>query len=739
MTRHRSQVLSMLLAVTLAASGWAAPGLAKTKPVPPPPPPAMDMSPGPLSSPTPEPQEPVNNAVVRSTVMPGTAPVRPAIAPVKSAGRGDVSLNFPQAAVRDVAQAVLGDMLGLNYVIDDSVKGTMTLVTTHAVPRKDVLPLFEDALKAADLALVHRGAVYAISSLDNAKGEAPVLNPDAQGFGNETIQLKFVSAAELKKLLDPIIPNAISQIDEARNMLVITGTTTQRKSVHDLIGQFDVDWLKGMSFGLFIPQRTDSRLITPELEKLLNGPGAPTAGLVRLISMERLNGILAISSQPQYLDDVRHWVEVLDREGESAERKLFVYRVQNGRSSDLARTLVAGFGGTPNSGATGVGSNTTGVTPPGQPSPITGFQGSGSSGAGSGTTGTTSGFHTTGSTGTSGSTTGSGFGSGSSAMPGQSQAGPVSGSVNLQLGGPAGNVSISSDEANNAIVVFATPREYAVVEDALHKLDVLPLQVMIEAAITEVTLTDDLKYGVQFYLQSANSQFSNSNVKGRPRNFKPTLPGFNYLYSGFGGSIQAALDALSSLTQINVISAPKLMVLNNQTASLEVGDQVPISTGSAVSTVSGDAPIVNEIEYRDTGVILTVTPRVNSGGLVLLDISQEVSDVSSTSTSNIDSPTIQQRKFASSIAVQDGQTVALGGLIRDSNQTIHSGLPGLSKIPVVGGLFGSQETTHKRTELLVLLTPRVVRNPDDAKAITEELMRKIRTVAPLSTVKAKPK
>jgi len=732
MSRLKSLTTPLLLAAALCVAGCASASLEKRKAADAQAssPNAMEVSPGPLSAPAPEVETPPNDAVVRSTVLQGTAPVRATPVPAKSAGKGDVSLNFAQADVSDVAQAVLGDTLGLNFVVDESVKGKTMSLTARSVARRDVLPLFEDALKAANLALIHRGAVYSIAAISSAKGSAPVLPEGAAGYGNETITLKFINAAELKKLLDPIVPGAIAQVDEAQNALIVTGTTTQRKSIHDLVGQFDVDWLKGMSFGLFVPQRTDSRLIVPELEKLINGEGAPTKGLVRLISMERLNGILAISSQPQYLDDVRHWIEVLDREGESAERKLFVYRVQNGRSSDLARTLVSGFGGTAASSTPSVGANTTGVTPPGQPSPIQGFQSSTTTSSTTGSSGSSSGFHS------SSGGTGSSFGQSPSATPGQSQSGPVSGSVNL--GGPAGNVSISSDEANNAIVVFATPREYAVVEDALHKLDVLPLQVLIEAAITEVTLNDDLKYGVQWYLQSANSSFSNSNSKGRQQHFKPTLPGFNFMYSNGTGSIQAALDALSAVTHIDVISAPKLMVLNNQTASLEVGDQVPISTGSAVSTVSGDAPIVNEIEYRDTGVILNVTPRVNAGGLVLLDISQEVSDVSATSSSSIDSPTIQQRRFATSIAVQDGQTVALGGLIRDTRETTKDGLPYLSKLPVVGGLFGTQDISHKRTELLVLLTPRVVRNPDDAKAITDELMRKIRTVQPINTVKAKP-
>jgi general secretion pathway protein D len=642
---------------------------------------------------------------VRTSVLPGSPP--PRVAPARPApARGDVSLNFPNGDVGDVAQAVLGDVLGLSYVIDPSVRATVTLQTGRPVARRDVLGLFEDALRAANLSLVKRGSMYTITTTAQARGEAQVVGGADMGFGNETVQLKFVSAAELKKLLDPIVPNAISQVDPVSNTLVVSGNTAQRQSVRELVQQFDVDWLRGMSFALFIPQRTDSRLIAPELDKLLNSPGAPTNGMVRLISMERLNGILAISSQVQYLADVRRWVEVLDREGESNERKLFVYRVQNGRSADLARTLVTAFGGAPNGGQ---GGPQTTQPQAGQPSPIASFTPNAAS-----STQSTSSLANPPAVAT--------------AMP-SNQAGSsaVAGAVTLSMGGP-GAITISSDEANNAIVVFATPREYAVVEDALRRLDILPLQVLIEAAITEVTLNDDLRYGVQWFFESGEGRGRLTNNKAGK--LTPTFPGFSFLYNN-GSSIRATLDALAGVTKINVVSAPKLMVLNNQTASLQVGDQVPVVTGSAVGTLTPNAPIVNEVEYRDTGVILRVTPRVNSGGLVLLDIAQEVSDVTQTNSSNIESPTIQQRKFASTIAVQDGQTISLGGLIRDSRTQGRSGIPVLSQIPVVGGLFGVHDSTVRRTELLVLLTPRVIRNPEEARAITDELRDKIRSVVPL--------
>jgi general secretion pathway protein D len=440
----------------------------------------------------------------------------------------------------------------------------------------------------------------------------------------------------------------------------------------------------------------------------LNGEGAPSAGLVRLITMERINGVLAVASQPQYLQDVQRWIEVLDREGESSERRLFVYRVENGRSADLAKALNAAFGNSTGGAGGAPGALAPEIHPDNfdvqAPRPLPALQ------------------------------------------PAQSHASATPQADATQNG--AGQAVITSDETNNAVLVYGTPREYAVVEDALRKLDVAPVQVLIEAAITEVTLNHDLRYGVQWNFQTGHSGYNllpnTGTVTNPATNIDPTtttvdqaitaaagsMPGFNFLYSN-RRSITATLNALSGLTRVNVLSAPKMLVLNNHTASLEVGDQVPVVTASAVSTVGTNAPLVNQVDYRDTGVILKVTPRVNSGGLVLLDVAQEVSDVTPTSTSSINSPTIQQRKFATSIAVQDGDTIALGGLIRDTHSRGRSGIPVLSSIPVLGALAGAQTGGESRTELLILLTPRVVRNAPDAAAVTEELRRKIQALAPI--------
>jgi general secretion pathway protein D len=311
-----------------------------------------------------------------------------------------------------------------------------------------------------------------------------------------------------------------------------------------------------------------------------------------------------------------------------------------------------------------------------------------------------------------------------SAMPGAGSSEPVS----VDIDTADLHAKVSSDETNNAIVVYATPRDYAVIEDALRKLDVAPSQVMIEAAIVEVTLNDQLQYGVQWSFANRTSLGALS--QGTTNAPTSLFPGFTYAYTH--GSIAASLTALETLTKINVISAPKLMVLNNQTASLQVGDQVPILSETSTSTIGTNAPVVNSIEYRDTGIILRITPRVNSGGEVLLDLSQEVSAViPATSASGIASPTISTRKVATSVAVQDGEVVAIGGLISNSVNNVQSGIPFLSRIKVLNTLFGNTNNQSAKTELIVLLRPVVVRDVNDSRALTDELRDKLQSLRPL--------
>lgn len=637
---------------------------------------------------------------VRSTIIDNQAkPPQPVATKPRPTKQGNISVNLPNADVRTVASSVQ-ELTGIPVEVDPGATGQVSLVTPGAVARSEIISLFESGLRVANLALVPVGKGYLVRTVTAA--QAPVAS-EAVGFGTEVVSMQFINAAEVRKVIDGALPGVVTAVDPTGNSITIAGTTGQRNSARDLLKQFDVNWLRNMSFALFVPERTDSRLIVPELDKLINASDAPTRGLVRLIAMERLNGILAVSTQSQYLDDVRRWIEILDREGESAERHIFVYRVQNGRARDLARTLNRAFGRGGDEGEEG-----------GNADPFASNDQRASRTSASAKSVTTPASN------------------GGGAAP-ETRSSGANGEQSRQGGEGGGGGRITADEVNNAIVVYGTPRDYAIVEDALRKLDIPPYQVMIEAAITEVTLTDNLRYGVQWSWLTGDSNVRITDGATMPT--APTQAGFSYFLAG--NNITAALNALEQRTNIKVVSAPKLVTLNNQTAALQVGDQVPIPTGSAVSVENPNAPIVNSIDYRDTGVILKVTPRVNAGGLVLLDISQEVSDVSG-GTSGVNdrtpaSPTISTRRISTSVAVQDGQVIALGGMFRETSTLGKNGLPILSRVPVIGGLFGSHNNLKNRTELIVLLKPHVIRTPDDGRAVTEELRGKLRTLEPFRT------
>ena len=494
-------------------------------------------------------------------------------------------------------------------------------------------------------------------------------------------------------MAQPLIPpERILQIDPTRNLLVFAGTGTEAEELVELVRLFDVDWMAGMSFALFPVEVADVTTLVGELEQVFDqANGGALQGVVSFLPITRMNAVLAMSAQPTYLDRAGLWIERLDRGEGSAVRRIFVYHVQNSRASELSEILTEVFA----DGALGIqatveGGLAPGLTPVelatpqaevfaedgGEPVPLeptfdpaTGLAEQGSVGA---------------------------------------------------LVSETGDIRIIADERNNALVILATAAEYRIIEATLQRLDIVPLQVLIEATIAEVTLNDELNYGLQWFFQSDN--VSTSFTSGNTGIVAPTFPGFNFFLDS--SNAQLALNALTDVTDVNVVSSPQLMVLDNQSAFLNVGDQVPIATQTSQGTQVGDQ-LISTIEYRDTGVTLEITPRVNSNGLVVLDIIQEVSDAISTATSDLDSPTIQQRRIESTVAVQSGSTIGLGGLIRDRRVDNVNGIPVISEIPVLGNLFKTTSEETDRTELLVLITPTVVRNEIEAADVTEELRRRM--------------
>jgi general secretion pathway protein D len=656
---------------------------------------------------------------------------------------GDISFNFINADVQEIAREILGNQLHLDYVVDAGVQASITAQTGSPLPRSSVLPTLEGILRANGLALMQAGGLYRILPLEGAAraGAAAVAaQANRVGYAVRVLPLKYVAAPELKSVLDPFVPpGGVVQADGARNILVVSGAAGDLAGFAELVRQFDVDWLTGKSFGLYPLRVGLVKDVASELQSIIDEGGqgsSPLAGLVRIVPIERLNAILVISSQPAYLREMKTWIDRLDYGDDQTTPRFFNYYVQNSRAADLAAVLTqilsSGQVATVNP-QTAPGTTTTeigraaavatpGLATPGirAPSPALGAPAIGAPGPGA-----------------SGQLApGMPIGQAQGYAPQQRQAELVGAATGpsppaqgeLQLP----SVRVVADEKNNALVIFARPRDYRMIEGIIQKLDIVPLQVLIEATIAEVTLNDALQYGLAFFLKSGRTRFELTRATSgtlTAADIAGIFPGFNFVLNA--GTSQEIISLLSSISNVNVISSPQLLVLDHQTAALQVGDQVPIVTQQAESVITANAPIINSVQYRNTGVVLHVTPRVNSSGLITLDIDQEVSDVATTTTSTINSPTINDRHFASSVIVQDGQTIALGGLISENHNDTKSGIPVLSDLPIVGALFRQTTRSIKRTELLVLLAPRVVRNPKEAHDLTEELSNRMRSVKPL--------
>mgnify|MGYP006422625741 CR=1 FL=1 len=653
-------------------------------------------------------------------------------------GAGGFTLNFAEAEIREVVDAVLGGALGENYTIHPEVSGTITARTSRPLSRARVIPALEDILAMNGAALIRERGLYKVVPLDQA-GSVPTVANEAQragaGFGLHLIPLDFVGAETVQQTLSRFVaPGRRLYADGERNLLIFQGPGREARDLVEMVRIFDVDWLAGMSFALLPLELADPETIVTELRAVFGeDTGGPGGEVVRFLPVTRMSAILVISEQPRYLDRARTWTRRLDRGVAGDQRRLFVYRVENGRAQDLANVLGAVFDvRTVNTGQ----QDRDGEVAPGREAARLTSDGEGDgdgdgTGGQSGTGGSGRGTDSDSGGGTRpGESAGAEFGQAGAgaegARAGASGGGPFGGGGALGGGGEGDGPRIIADARNNALLILATGREYRMIESTLRKLDLVPLQVLIEATIAEITLNDALNYGVRFFFQGsesglgeASASFSDLSSGGIVSSF----PGFSFLFEG--ADARVALNALEEITDVNVVSSPQLMVLDNETARLNVGDQVPVATQSSVATGDADAPIVNSIELRDTGVILEITPRVNSSGLVVLDVRQEVSDVTQTTSSELNSPTIEQRSITTSVAVQTGETIALGGLIRDSREDSRSGVPFLQDIPILGNLFQSRALAADRTELLILLSPRVVRNPDEARAVTRELRRRV--------------
>jgi general secretion pathway protein D len=660
------------------------------------------------------------------------------------AGGGNVTLDFADTDIREVAAQILGNSLHVNYTIDPTVHGTATLRTVVPLSSAQLIPVLQSLLQQNGATLVQTGGVYRVLPVAASVGMAG----GAGTAGGALVPLRYAAADDLAKALQPYAQAGarIIAVPES-NSLIISGEPAQRDALADLVRAFDIDALAGQSYALFPVQNGDAADMADALKQAFRAQqGGNLASQIRVVPMARVNAVLVIANAPDYITQARRAFEVVERGRRQTMRSWHVYYLQNGTANDVAYVLQQAF--TPNNVTAQPSARATGQQGGNQMSgisSISSFGGGSSSGLGggggsNGLSGLTGGAGSTGGTGTLGGGTGGiasgGQGTPTSAASASTGSNPLLGGI-TNSAGSGGNdqnaMRIIPNPDNNAVLIYGTGEEEDTIEAMLHKIDILPLQVRIDAIIAEVTLNDNLSYGTQFFFKhhaingglvetaasaAASGVFSAAN---------PAVPGYSppagtFNVGGAGGDV--VLQALQDVTTVKVLSAPELLVLDNETAQLQVGNSVPIQNGT-LSTVGSSIGTVSSTSYVNTGVITQVTPRVNSGGLVTLDVQQEVSAVLAQSTqtagSSINSPTFSDRAVKSRIVVQDGQTVGLAGLITDNVSHDNSGLPWLKDIPVLGLLTGTQTNTRTRTELLILLTPHVLHDQRDARALTQDL------------------
>jgi len=645
--------------------------------------------------------------------------------------RGEgVEMNFDGADVQTVAKTLLGDVLGLNFVVDPRVQGSVTLASVGPIPRKDVLPAFESVLRMSNAAIVHEGSLVKIVPIPEGGNSTINVGAGQPGYAVSLVPLRYTSAATVAKTVEGFLsrPGAIRVIP-SRNLLLVQGTTAERQAALDVISTFDVEWLRNQSVGVYPLKSTSPETMIGELERIFEtSEGGVGQGVLRFQPISRMNAVMVVTKNPKLLAETTQWVQRLDR-SDTTGTTLRTYRLKHGNASRIAKILNDIFVGSRSGSA---GDQPVNQIAPGTEqaqSRLDSLDRGGSAASRSG--GATQSASAKGAAGPIAAA----FESFSDRKSGDDDA---AGAATSASGGslPRGafqNVRITADAANNAIVVYSNQEDYRVVERALRDIDRPRLQVAIEATVAEVTLTDDLQYGIQYFLTSKDVGLGNDKgsvgLLGAAQSaaqsalLSRVTPGLNVLL-GSEAFPRVILNALATITDVKVLSSPSVVALDNQPALLQVGDEIPVTTSTATLLANSSTPVVNTIEMRNTGVILKVLPHVNANGSIQLEIDQEISNVVNPDQQTL-TPTISQRRVHSTVAVTSGQTVLLAGLISEREQQSRSGIPGLRDIRFLGALFGNTNGTKQRSEIIIFIKTRLVRNSMDASAVTEEFREKL--------------
>lgn len=628
---------------------------------------------------------------------------------------GKFTVNVDQASLPEAAKLILGETLGYTYIVDPRVQGSVTLVSNGALSARELLSAFEASLRLSGAALIQSDGTFKIVALqevlDGEMGKADFGKQVSDGYGVNAIPLRYVNPATLMEVVDSFVARSGSvRATKVGNMILIRGPAEERRALVDVILSFDVDWMKTQTASIAILENGRADEVAKKVEAVFADDTASAGpNALKIIPVPRLNGIIAIANSQAKVRRALNWIKRLDQ-ASMTDPNFYVYAVQNGNARDLAAILSATF--TDGGGSAGKSadvapdrdtmavsmSDTEGGQQQQQQQPSAGDTGADQKPADSASA---------------------------------DQTGSVTGPEDpANFGGTsAAGTRITPNPTNNTIVIRATPQEYRKILAMLRQIDAPATQVLINTTIAEVVLNDELRYGVQAYLDNGSvggGFFGNDATRTKSGiSLKPAIPGANFFVGNISDP-QLVIDALSGVTKVRVVSSPSVLVLENETATIKVGDQVPIQTQELV-TDGGNT--MNSFEYRDTGVILKVRPRVNANGVVTIELGQELSAQRPADDVGVgDNPTFTQRSITSKVSVNDQQTVLLGGLISGREDGVRQTVPGADKVPLLGNLIGTTDNTARRNELIIFITPKIIRNGEEAARESQELRDKMRNL-----------
>ena len=639
--------------------------------------------------------------------QPAAEPPAPPAQEPEAAQEVPIALHLENADLLQVI-GIIASELRINYVVDPEVTGRVIINTMGQVQRADLFPLLQTILRINGATAVQTGNFYRIVPLQDIQRLPlePLLNPQPGDLSEDdrmvmnVLTLKYVSAADMTRILTPFLSEGghlFSQ--EAGNILIVTDSSQSMRRLLEMVALFDSEAFSNQRVRLYAVTNSQAAKVVEELRQVFAAYGLSTeSSAIRFVALERINSILAVTGNPASFPEVERWLERLDQPVPESGIRTFVYKVENGKATDLA----------------GVISQVIGLQMP------------------------------VGLTYPAGGTADPGAGVPPSPMAAAIPLAPQASARVVPFGAAppgaeASHIRIVPDAINNFLVIQATAQEYEQIRQMLRELDVVPRQVMIEAKVYEVDLTDALSAGVSAFLQNRSA----AGAQQLPGNERKLQAGFGTPEGGGIASLTASLGTLVGKTrelvaflsaaetrsQARVISAPSILASDNLPASINVGTEVPVLTSQALvsgAQVSGSSLFTNTIQNRDTGVILTITPRINSSGLVTLQIQQEVSAPLAPASGGIQSPSIQKRSVSTQAVVQDKETIALGGIIQETNTLTKNRIPLLGDIPYVGALFGNTSRSTQRTELIILLTPTVIRDVAEARVAAAEFRNKLR-------------